>query len=271
MITQVIYCDNFFKLNTTLNNYYSDDNDEIIQPRIWSEVFENWIVTQNNYNTNHREAKVIKYNDKVVNILQQGTMTNNKREVSETDLYLLGAIEKLVYRVETLEQRLRRSEELLYYLISGNTTLQDPCPKNYTKIGKQCYHFGGREYDWKSSASLCRSVGGDLIEFENVEETEKIKSYLKGETNIKNRDFWTGGLNPGLLWIWASSAKPVYEDETHNINGNGRCLKFRYSLASKAYFFEGEECVKKLNYICKHSKKNSADKVKAIQRSINNT
>lgn len=89
IITQVIYCDNVFKLNTTLNNYYSDDNDEIIQPRIWSEVFENWIVTQSNSNTNHREAKVLKYNDKVVNILQQGTMTN-KREVSETDLYLLG-------------------------------------------------------------------------------------------------------------------------------------------------------------------------------------
>lgn len=100
--------------------------------------------------------------------------------------------------------------------------LVDPCPKDYTKIGKQCYYFGTREYDWKSSASLCRGAGGDLVEFENIEETEKIKSYLKGQTNIKSRDFWTGGLNPGLLWIWASSAKPVYEDQNHSINGYGR-------------------------------------------------
>lgn len=31
-----------------------------------------------------------------------------------------GAIEKLVYRVDFLENRLRRAEELLYYVISGN-------------------------------------------------------------------------------------------------------------------------------------------------------
>lgn len=46
---------------------------------------------------------------------QQGT-----REVSETDLYLLGAIEKLVFRVDYMEQRLRRTEQLVYYLMQGN-------------------------------------------------------------------------------------------------------------------------------------------------------
>lgn len=43
------------------------------------------------------------------------------REVSETDLYLLGAIEKLVYRVDYMEKRLRRTEQLLYYVMAGNT------------------------------------------------------------------------------------------------------------------------------------------------------
>lgn len=46
---------------------------------------------------------------------QQGT-----REVSETDLYLLGAIEKLVFRVDYMEQRLRRTEQMVYYLMQGN-------------------------------------------------------------------------------------------------------------------------------------------------------
>lgn len=39
-------------------------------------------------------------------------------EVSETDLYLLGAIEKLAYRVDFLEQRLRKTDQLVLHLIS---------------------------------------------------------------------------------------------------------------------------------------------------------
>ena len=34
--------------------------------------------------------------------------------------FIAGAIEKLVYRVDFLEKRLRRAEELLYYVIAGN-------------------------------------------------------------------------------------------------------------------------------------------------------
>ena len=34
-------------------------------------------------------------------------------------IIILGAIEKLVYRVDFVEKRLRRTEELLYYVISG--------------------------------------------------------------------------------------------------------------------------------------------------------
>lgn len=45
---------------------------------------------------------------------------NGPSEVSETDLYLLGAIEKLVYRVDYIEKRLLKSEQLIYYLMAGN-------------------------------------------------------------------------------------------------------------------------------------------------------
>jgi hypothetical protein len=49
-----------------------------------------------------------------------GQGQGSPREVSETDLYLLSAIEKLVYRVDYLEQRLRRTEQIVYYLMAGN-------------------------------------------------------------------------------------------------------------------------------------------------------
>lgn len=44
----------------------------------------------------------------------------NSPDVSETDLYLLSAIEKLVYRVDYMERRLRKTEQLVYYLMAGN-------------------------------------------------------------------------------------------------------------------------------------------------------
>lgn len=57
-------------------------------------------------------------------IVTNNHSNNNKKPptgmVSETDLYLLSAIEKLVYKVDFMEKRLRRVEEMLYYNIAGN-------------------------------------------------------------------------------------------------------------------------------------------------------
>lgn len=52
-------------------------------------------------------------------------------EVSETDLYLLGAIEKLVYRVDYMEKRLRKTEQLVYYLMAGNNQNKKEIIGNY--------------------------------------------------------------------------------------------------------------------------------------------
>lgn len=53
-----------------------------------------------------------------------GRITQNGQEISETDLYLLSAIEKLVYRVDYMEQRLRKAEQIVYYLMAGNNEHQ---------------------------------------------------------------------------------------------------------------------------------------------------
>lgn len=55
--------------------------------------------------------------------ISPGKIVNGKppgRQVSETDLYLLGAIEKLVYRADFMEKRLRRIEEMMYFVMAGN-------------------------------------------------------------------------------------------------------------------------------------------------------
>lgn len=111
-----------------------------------------------------------------------------------------------------------------FYIFVADQNLTDSCPSNYTSIGQYCYYFSDREYDWKSSASLCRGMGGHLVEFETIVENQDVISYLQGNTKLKGKNFWTGGLNPGLLWIWAGSARPIHNDTKQAVVGNGRLL-----------------------------------------------
>ncbi|XP_055636491.1 uncharacterized protein LOC129775599 [Toxorhynchites rutilus septentrionalis] len=132
------------------------------------------------------------------------------REVSETDLYLLGAIEKLVYRVDYMEGRLRRAEQIIYYLMAGNNQKIETCPDNFTRVHDICYHFGiERGLNWKSASTLCKSYGGHLAEFETSTEFQDVVAYILNNQANRGKEYWLGGLNPGLLWIWTQSAKPV--------------------------------------------------------------
>lgn len=76
-------------------------------------------------------------------------------------------------------------------------------------------------------------------------------------------DYWTGGLNPGLLWIWANSARPVVpKDSTRpedQVTGSGRCLRLTPNAASKVYMYSGAECSNRHRYVCKHEE-NTTDK-----------
>ena len=134
--------------------------------------------------------------------LQGQRQFNSPREVSETDLYLLGAIEKLVYRVDYMEKRLKRTEQLVYYLMAGNNQKPEvePCPDKFTKIGDNCFHFGSNErFDWKSAAGECKSLGASLAEFDKIEKFHDVASYILNNQGHRGHDFWIGGLNPGDL------------------------------------------------------------------------
>lgn len=238
----------------------------------------------------------------------------SRTEVSETDLYLLGAIEKLAYRVDYLEHRLKKTDQLLLQLIAereretpqhqqtnrpppSSTTGTSPLPpptssttlgstssssslpspssspswssssssttalqstattaastspptkrpkptkgifayiflsiyllyvrpssapkkkcavNEFQRIGESCYHIGGtNQVNWKAANSICRSVGGQLAEFETIAEFDAVISFLQNSIIKKESSklsYWLGGLNPGLLWIWSSSARPI--------------------------------------------------------------
>ncbi|CAB0042552.1 unnamed protein product [Trichogramma brassicae] len=179
-----------------------------------------------------------------------------------------GSIEKLVYKMDFLEKRVKRTEELLYYVISGNNKAKQPCAKNFTRVGQFCYHMSNREYDWKSSASLCRAMGGNLVEFESIEENQDVVAMLQSDKKIR-KSYWTGGLNPGLLWIWAASARPVHHDTKQNVIGDGRCLKLEYEPSSRTYMYRGEDCSQKHRFICELSNDDeSVNKIERIAKDI---
>ena len=71
-------------------------------------------------------------------------------------------------------------------------------------------------------------------------------------------DFWTGGLNPGLIWLWSESGQQVEVDRRFwNDNDNSSkapgCLKLSYSHRLNAYFFKGAPCTQTQNFVCEIS------------------
>ncbi|XP_017858722.1 PREDICTED: uncharacterized protein LOC108610867 [Drosophila arizonae] len=236
-----------------------------------------------------------------------GNPPNTFRAVSENDLYLLGAIEKLVYRVDYLESRVRRTEQLVYYLMAGNNQkeVRDPCPTNFTRISDNCYYINShQQVNWKTANTACKGLSAHLAEFEKVSENEEIMAYLLNQPTHRGRDYWLGGLNPGLLWIWSNSAKPVNPNtnltsiamsqkaenstasnlvdssseetkgdsdilnNTVQIEGKGRCLRLSYNAGKHSYAYYGQECTSRHYYICEYEDKTLDNKIQKIARDL---
>lgn len=83
---------------------------------------------------------------------------------------------------------------------------------NFTRVGDNCYLFVVNQLaNWKAANSVCRSYGAHLAELEGLNENNDMNAYLLNHKQLLNGhgNIWLGGLNPGLLWIWSSSARPV--------------------------------------------------------------
>lgn len=61
----------------------------------------------------------------------------------------------------------------------------DPCPGNFTRIVHACYHFSDRQYNWKSAMSMCKSLGGNLLEFDNKDEQIDVMTYLVADKFLR--------------------------------------------------------------------------------------
>lgn len=83
---------------------------------------------------------------------------------------------------------------------------------NFTRVGDNCYLFvADQPSNWKTANNVCRSYGAHLAELEGLNENNDMVAYLLNHQQLLHGhgNLWLGGLNPGLLWIWSSSARPV--------------------------------------------------------------
>lgn len=143
-----------------------------------------------------------------------------------------------------------------------------------------------QEVNWKTANNVCRSYGAHLAELESLNENNDIIAHLLNHHSLNSyTDFWLGGLNPGLLWIWSSSGRPVNSNvnltNIHNTNengtkpritekitntttttvhtsspeidGSGRCLGIVYNRSKHIYKFHGIDCTKRQNFICEYT------------------
>lgn len=84
LIRLFIFLDNLYSVSA-INSF----NVSMIEPLgIWGEILENWTISDSKIT---RMSKVMKLGDKSLTVTSKISMPN-KREVSETDLYLLGKI-----------------------------------------------------------------------------------------------------------------------------------------------------------------------------------
>ena len=126
----------------------------------------------------------------------------------------------------------------------------------------------------------------DTIRFDSVPYRPKPKPFDLLTSRRAGRDFWTGGLNPGLLWIWANSARPVtvtgHNNHTSNainnpggggggeeIQGNGRCLKLAHNPATRQYNYQGGDCSARYRFICQLEEPSASRALSRIRKALN--
>lgn len=185
---------------------------------------------------------------------------------------------KLCYTIQILKQ---------IVLASPVTPLpQIPdCPKDFTRIANSCYHIETKiPADWQTASMRCKANGARLAEFEKSKDFNTVEAHLMNSLGNEKVQLWLGGLNPGLLWIWSSSAQPVtmfnetvvvapnnIQNATHQgveIPGKGRCLNLRSNQTQHHLQYYGEDCSKSHSYMCEFHDRTIENTISRVLRAL---
>jgi len=149
---------------------------------------------------------------------------------------------------------------------------KDHCPKdffslNHSDPSSPCYHISSEvqhRKNWQEAVSSCQKIGAKLAEPQSANELQLLANYLLTRSNQIGGGYWTGGVNPGLLWLWSISGNPVsnipadfwFDSPDNNSDGdetNTNCLRLSYDRNLQRYALEGSECQRYLYYVCEYN------------------
>ncbi|XP_060561845.1 perlucin-like protein [Ruditapes philippinarum] len=99
------------------------------------------------------------------------------------------------------------------YLIFGFLIqiVASACPNGWLIHDGNCYHFSHDVESWTGAYSMCKILGGQLLEINGAAENQFVSSQVK----ISGRDYWIGlsDVNEEGSWIWMTSmAKLSYSN-----------------------------------------------------------
>ena len=98
----------------------------------------------------------------------------------------------------------------------------------------------------QDAATSCQEVNAKLAEPKTTNELTTLTDYLLyNRTDQLGGGYWTGGLNPGLMWLWPTigssltNIDPVmwieHPDSSTTETSSGKCLRLSYDRILHRY------------------------------------
>ncbi|EFX86648.1 hypothetical protein DAPPUDRAFT_236603 [Daphnia pulex] len=235
-------------------------------------------------------------------------MEENIRSLSTMNSALLSTKEKLesetallFERTSYLEQRLSDLEEVtrewinpnnLGFYDNGKTTgkrgVTRRCPIQFFSLDENdptapCYSISVEpnvRRNWQDANASCKEIQAKLAEPKSTDELRKLTDYLRyNRTDQIGGGYWTGGLNPGLMWLWPSlgtsltNIDPSMWFNTPDIsteNNNGKCLRLSYDRNLQRYALQGSDCQRYLYFVCEYDVNSTAPTIDRLEKSLPN-
>ncbi|KAI9554133.1 hypothetical protein GHT06_019405 [Daphnia sinensis] len=227
-------------------------------------------------------------------ILAMNSALTSTKEKLEAEVTSLSA--RTVY----LEQRLSDLEEVTrewinpnnlgYYDHTKTTEKRGAarrCPTQFFSLDFEdpaapCYAISTEpnvRKNWQDALASCKEINAKLAEPKSTEELKKLTDYLRyNRTDQIGGGYWTGGLNPGLMWLWPSlgssltNIDPALWLTTPDAadTNNGKCLRLSYDRTSQRYALQGSDCQRYLYFVCEYDNNGTAPTIERLEKSLVN-
>ncbi|XP_045191059.2 perlucin-like protein [Mercenaria mercenaria] len=131
------------------------------------------------------------------------------------------------------------------------------CPDGWSTHQSSCYHFSHDKEAWANAVTICKILGGHLVEIEDAVENQ----YLVSQAQLQDKSYWIGlnDLQEEGTWVWVNSNAPgTYTNwskgQPDNAAHNENCAQIKQPYN---FLWNDSQCYTLLNYICEKATEDS--------------